>query len=58
MITEIGTSVGKKSSATDRLITDDVAVYLYNNKNYARQALPMGFHTSTLVARGAYTLRL
>ena len=44
MITEKGTSVGDKSSATDRLINDDVAVCLRHNQNYARglrQALPV-----------------
>ena len=43
MITEKGTTVGYKSYATDRLITDDVTVWLRHNLNYARdlrQVLP------------------
>ena len=36
MITEKGTPVGDKGSATDRLVTDDVTVCLRHNQNYAR----------------------
>ena len=36
MVTEKGTLVGDKSSATDRLLTDDVAVRVRHNQNYAR----------------------
>ena len=44
LITEHGTSVRDPSSASDRLIFDDVAVCLRHNQNYARdllQALPV-----------------
>ena len=47
MITEQRTSVGDKSCANDRMITDDVAVYLRHNQNYERgmhQALPFATH--------------
>ena len=43
MIIEKGTSVGDKSFATDRVITDAVAVCLYHNQTYVwdlQQALP------------------
>ena len=43
MVTEKGTLVGNKSSATDRPTTDDVAECLRHNQNYARglrQVLP------------------
>ena len=36
MITKKGTSLGVKSSAMDRLITDGVTVCLRHNKNDAR----------------------
>ena len=43
MITEKGTAVGDKGSATDMLMTDDVVVCIRHNQIYARdlhQALP------------------
>ena len=36
IITEKGTSVKGNDSAKNRLITDDVAVFLRRNQNYAR----------------------